>query len=124
MVKSLNYGEIEQKAEAALRALLGGIPFLKTRIKRMIADDDSQIDFVADLQVSGTPKKLIIECKSTGEPRSLPACARCWSTIFRPQLMAFSPGGRRSSPSCGDSKRIQLTSLCQCFRSNSKFSPR
>ena len=69
MVKSLNYGEVEQKAEAALRALLGGIPFLKTRIKRMIAADDSQIDFVADLQVSGTPKKLIIECKSTGEPR-------------------------------------------------------
>jgi hypothetical protein len=69
MVKSLNYREIEEKAEAALRALLSGIPFLKTRIKRIIADDDSQIDFVADLQVSGTPKKLIIECKSTGEPR-------------------------------------------------------
>jgi hypothetical protein len=69
MVKRLNYGEVEQKAEAALRALLGEVPFLKTRIKRMTADDDSQIDFVADLQVSGSPKKLIIECKSTGEPR-------------------------------------------------------
>jgi len=69
MVKSLNYGEVEKKAEEALRALLGEVPFLKTRIKRMAADDDSQIDLVADLQVSGSPKKLIIECKSTGEPR-------------------------------------------------------
>jgi hypothetical protein len=69
MVKSLNHLEVEEKAEAALRALFGEVPFLKARFKRMIADDDSQIDFVADLQVSGTPKKLIIECKSTGEPR-------------------------------------------------------
>ena len=69
MVKILNYGEIEEKAEAALRALLGEVPFLKARIKRITTDDDSQIDFVADLQVSGTPKKLIIKCKSTGEPR-------------------------------------------------------
>ena len=69
MVKSLNYGELEDKAEEALRALLDEVPFLKARLKRTPADDDSQIDFIADLQVGGTPKKLIIECKSTGEPR-------------------------------------------------------
>ena len=68
-MKSLNQVELEDKAEEVLRTFLDEIPFLKSRLKRQPAEDDSHIDFIADLQVSGTPKRLLIECKSTGEPR-------------------------------------------------------
>jgi hypothetical protein len=69
MVKSLNHVELENKAEEVLRSFFGEIPFLKAHLERKSDEDESQIDFIADLQVSGTPKKLLIECKSTGEPR-------------------------------------------------------
>ena len=69
MVKSLNHVELENKAEEVLRSFFGEIPFLKTRLKRTSDEDDSQIDFIANLEVSGASKKLLIECKSTGEPR-------------------------------------------------------
>jgi hypothetical protein len=69
MVKSLNHVELENKAEQVLRSFFGEIPFLKAHLERKSDEDDSQIDFIADLQVNGSPKKLLIECKSTGEPR-------------------------------------------------------
>jgi hypothetical protein len=68
-VKSLNQVELEDKAKEVLHTFLDEIPFLKARLKRQPAEEDSHIDFIADLQVSGTPKRLLIECKSTGEPR-------------------------------------------------------
>jgi hypothetical protein len=69
MVKSLNHVELENKAEEVLRSFFGEIPFLKAHLERKSDEDDSQIDFIADLQVSGAPKKLLIECQSAGEPR-------------------------------------------------------
>jgi hypothetical protein len=69
MVKSLNHVELEDKAEEVLRAFLGEIPFLTARLKREPAGGDSRIDFIVDLQGSGARKKLLIECKGTGEPR-------------------------------------------------------
>jgi hypothetical protein len=68
-VKSLNQVELEDKAKEVLHTFLDEIPFLKARLKRQPDEDDSHIDFIADLQVSGAPKRLLIECKSTGEPR-------------------------------------------------------
>jgi len=68
-VKSINQVKLEDGAEKVLRAFLDEIPFLKVRLKRQSAQEDSRIDFTADLQVSGTQKRLLIECKSTGEPR-------------------------------------------------------
>ena len=65
----MNQVELEDKAGEVLRAFLAEIPFLKFRFKRKPAEDDSPIDFIADLQISGAPKKLLIECKSTGELR-------------------------------------------------------
>ena len=61
--------ELEDKAKEVLHTFLDEIPFLKARLKRQPDEDDSHIDFIADLQVSGAPKRLLIECKSTGEPR-------------------------------------------------------
>ncbi len=68
-VKLIDQVKLEDKAEEVLRTLLDEIPFLKARLKRQLAQEDSHIDFIADLQVSGTQKRLLIECKSTGEPR-------------------------------------------------------
>jgi hypothetical protein len=68
-VKSIEQVKIEDKAEEVLRTFLGEIPFLKARLKRQPAQEGSHIHFIADLQVSGTQKRLLIECKSTGEPR-------------------------------------------------------
>jgi hypothetical protein len=68
-VKIIDQVKLEDKAEEVLRTFLDEIPFLKARLKRQPAQEDSHIDFVADLQVSGTQKRLLIECKSTGEPR-------------------------------------------------------
>jgi Transcriptional regulator, AbiEi antitoxin, Type IV TA system len=68
-VKSLNQVELEGKAEEVLRTFLGEIPFLKARLKKQPALDDTPVGFIADLQVGGVHKKLLIECKSTGEPR-------------------------------------------------------
>jgi len=68
-VKVLDQVKLEDKAEEVLRTFLDEIPFLKARLKRQPAQENSHIDFIADIQVSGTQKRLLIECKSTGEPR-------------------------------------------------------
>jgi hypothetical protein len=68
-VKIIDQVKLEDKAEEVLRTFLDEIPFLKARLKRQPAQEVSHIDFIADLQVSGTQKRLLIECKSTGEPR-------------------------------------------------------
>jgi hypothetical protein len=68
-VKIIDKVKLEDKAEEVLRTFLDEIPFLKARLKRQPTQEVSHIDFIADLQVSGTQKRLLIECKSTGEPR-------------------------------------------------------
>ena len=68
-MKSWNSIELEDKAEEVLRTFLDEVPFLKARLKKKPAEDNSSIDFIAHLQGGGAPKVLLIECKRTGEPR-------------------------------------------------------
>ncbi len=68
-MKIISPVKLEDEAEEVLRTFLDEITFLKARLKRQSAEDDSHIDFIADLQVNGIPKRLLIECKSSGEPR-------------------------------------------------------
>ena len=61
---------IEQQAEAAVRARLEGIPFLKSiDVARKAPVDSVSVDFVVTVELPDTHQTLLVEIKNSGQPR-------------------------------------------------------
>ncbi len=62
--------EILRKGEAAIRECLDRVPFLKIRtLEAELVIQGRRPDFMARIETSGGSWDLVIEAKSTGQPR-------------------------------------------------------
>lgn len=62
--------DIEQQAEAVIRARLEEIPFLKSiNVEREAPVDSVYVDFLVTVDLSNTSQTLFVESKNSGQPR-------------------------------------------------------
>ena len=65
----INEKFLASQSREALKKCLSGIPFLKIKsIKNEVRIGNMQIDYVIFLDISGKPKKLMVEIKNNGQP--------------------------------------------------------
>ena len=66
----ISINEIKQKAEAALKEVLGAVPFLTIlSVQRDLRFGQAEVDLMVQVQMGGAEKCLAIEVKSNGQPR-------------------------------------------------------
>ena len=62
---------IEERAAEAVRACLGEVPFIRVkRTRANVRQGDVEADLVVDLQIKdGAPLRIVVEVKTSGQPR-------------------------------------------------------
>ena len=67
----MKHPDLKQRAEAAIRACLTEVPFLRVkRVKRETRQGNVVADLVIDLQIAdGPPRQIVVEVKESGQPR-------------------------------------------------------
>ncbi len=71
MVKQISVQDVVEQIEKNLNAILGEISFVKARgvRKKAALDPGTRADLVAEVEIAGELKKLVVEVRATGEPR-------------------------------------------------------
>jgi hypothetical protein len=63
-------GELQRRAEEALRACLKGVPFLEVRnTASEVRGEGGQPDLLVELELAGMKQSLVLEVKRSGQPR-------------------------------------------------------
>jgi hypothetical protein len=66
--------ELENQAAGALKALIAQVPAIRfDGVEIEARTGDRNVDILAHINVSGRPRMLVIECKSSGQPRNVRA---------------------------------------------------